>query len=92
MILFLFKDGIIFQKESLFYIFSKIFYYYIIFILYLSKHLVYVILKLFIQIYTANIKNIYFMKKKTGKLWIPLTIPDNAGNELVLLLSPIDNN
>ena len=32
------------------------------------------------------------MKKKTGKLWIPLTIPDNAGNELVLLLSPVDNN
>ena len=34
-----------------------------IFILYLSKRLVYVILKLFIQIYTTAMKNIYFAKR-----------------------------
>lgn len=34
--------------------------------LYLSKRLVYVILKLFIQIYTTDMKIIYFLKKKAG--------------------------
>ena len=41
----------------------KLLHYFFIFILYLSKRLVYVILKLFIQIYTTAMKNIYFAKR-----------------------------